>query len=171
MKKEIKNIITRDLIKNELVFYNSADIRSTVVLILLIALACVPVTFYISFFVSWDGEGRWLEIILFVIVCVIINLPLCGLLWGLKGCLKTRKKLKKDEFNIVICKVQYKDEKIVYPYSKRFQKLLHFEGFKQCVVSNFYFEFFSPGDEFYIVHYKNDKNIEMLYPVKLYDLK
>ena len=166
MEKQTKNIITRDFVEKELRFYNTADIRYALVVcgalsLLFVPLIIVCVCGFFSLF-----ETLWLKIILSVLFGGFISAPVWGTLLSLIGSLKERKLLKNGHFNIVVCEVQYKDEK---PVQRHTEKFLHFYGFKEISVENVNYDLVSQRDEFYIVHYKGDTNIKLLYSLKMYE--
>lgn len=166
MEKKTKNVITRDFIGKELRFYNTADIRSTVVLCGALSLLFVPITIGAVYGFFALLENIWLKILLSVFVGGLTSAPIWINLLSLKASLAERKLLQNGEFDIVVCEVQYKDEKLVHRHTEKF---LHFNGFKEISVGNVNYDLVSQGDEFYIVHYKEHTSIKLLYSLKMYD--
>ena len=168
MDKQTKNVITREFIEKELRFYNTADIRSTLVLCGALSLFFVPLTIGVicGFFALF--KNIWLKILLSVLIGGLTSAPVWINLLSLKTSLTERKLLQNGDFDIAVCEVQYKDEKPVHRHTEKF---LHFNGFKEVSVGNVNYDFVSQGDEFYIVHYKDLTDIKLIYSLKMYALK
>ena len=168
LEKQTKNIITRDLIEKELRFDNTADIRSTLVACGALSLLFVPLTigFVYGFLVLF--KPGWLKILFSVLIGTLTSAPVWIHLLSLKKSLTERKLLQNGDFDIVVCEVQYKDEKLVYRHT---EKVLHFNGFKEIMVGNVPYDFVSQGDEFCLVHYKGQTTIKLLYSLKMYDYR
>lgn len=162
----MKHIITREWIEKELRFYNTADIRSTLVLCGALSLLFVPLTIgaVCGFFAML--ENVWLKIVLSVIIGGLTSAPIWLNLLTLRTSLKERKLLQNGDFDIVVREVQYKDEKTVRRHTEKF---LYFVGFKEISVGNVNYDLVSQGDEFYIVHYKGHTAIKLLYSLKMYE--
>lgn len=168
MEKQTKNVITREFIEKELRFYNTADIRSALVLLCVISLLFVPLTIGVFYGTSSLIKTEWLKILLLVLNGVLISAPVWLALFVLGKNLRERKLLQNRDFDISVCEVQYKDEKIVY---RHVEKILHFTGFNDIAVDNVNFALTTPGDEFYVVHYKGLRDVKLLYSLKLYEFK
>ena len=82
--------------------------------------------------------------------------------------LKEKKALDRGDFVIVTRKVTKKSTKTEYNKSLFF---LHFDGFKEKEVWQNVFMLTSEGDEFYIVHYKKQDAIKLMYPAKTHEYK
>lgn len=169
MEKQTKNEITREFIEKELRFYNTADIRSTLVLCGGLSLLFVPLTIGVVYGFFALLENVCLKILLSVLVGGLTSAPIWINLLSLITSLREQKLLQNGDFDIVVCEVQYKDEKLVY--RRHTEKFFHFVGFKEISVGNVYYDLSSQGDEFYIVHYKGCTNIKLLYSLKMYELK
>ncbi len=168
MEKQMKNVIAREFIEKELRFYNTADIRSTLGLCGGLSLLFVPLTIGVVYGFFALLENIWLKILLSVLVGALISAPIWVNLLSLKTSLAERKLLQNGDFDIEVCKVQYKDEK---PVQRHTEKFLHFDGFKEVSVGNVNYDLVSQGDEFYIVHYKGNTTIKLLYSLKMYDYR
>ena len=168
MEKQTKNVITREFIEKELRFYNTADIRSTLVLCGALSLLFVPLTIGIvyGFFVLF--KTVWLKILFSILVGALTSAPVWINLLSLKTSLTERKLLQNGDFDITVCDVQYKDEK---PVQRHTEKFLHFVGFKEISVGNVNYDLTAQGDEFYIIHYKGLTDIKLIYSLKMYVLK
>ena len=168
MEKQTVNVITREFIKKELRFYNTADIRSTLVLCGAISLLLVPLTIGVVCEILELFKPEWLKILLSVLVGGLVGAPIWLILLSLRTRLRERKLLQNGDFDIVVCEVQYKDEKLVHRHT---EKILHFVGFNEISVGNTTYDLASQGDEFYIVHYKGFKDIKLFYSLKMYVFK
>lgn len=168
MEKQTKNVITRDFIEKELRFYNTADIRSTLVLCGGLSLFFVPLTIGAVYGFFALLENVYLKILLSVLVGGLTSAPIWINLLSLKTSLTERKLLRNGDFEIAVCEVQYKDEKLVHRHTEKF---LHFVGFKEISVGNADYDLSSQGGEFYIVHYKGCADIKLLFSLKMYEFK
>lgn len=168
MEKQTKNVITRDFVAKELKFFNTADIRSILVLCGGLSLVFLPLTFGLVYGILCLFEALLLKIILSFVVGVIISAPVWINLLTLPKILAERALLLKGDFEITVKTVLYKNEKIVRRHTEGF---LHFEGFKECSVGNTTFQLTSEDDEFYIVHYRSRDSIKLLYFTKIYEYK
>lgn len=168
MEKQTKNIITREWVEKELRFYNTADIRSTLVLCGALSLLFVLLTVGLvwGFFALF--KNIWLKILLSVLMGGLTSAPVWINLLSLIVSLKERKLLNCGEFDIVTRDVSYKSEKMVY---RHIQEYLHFSDFKEFSVGHTTFQLASAGDTFYIVHYNAKKDIKLLYSAKMYELQ
>lgn len=168
MEKQTKNVITREFIEKELRFYNTEDIRSTLLLCGALSLLFVPLTIGIvyGFFVLF--KTVWLKILFSILVGALTNAPVWINLLSLKTSLTERNLLQNGDFDITVCEVQHKDEK---PVQRHTEKFLHFVGFKEISVGNVNYDLTSQGDEFYIIHYKGLTDIKLIYSLKMYVLK
>ena len=168
MEKQTKNEITREFIEKELRFYNTADIRSILVLCGVLSLFFVPLTIGVVYGFFALLENVYLKILLSVLVGGLTSAPVWINLLSLKTSLTERKLLQNGDFDIAVCEVQYKDEKSVYRHTEKF---LHFVGFKEVSVGNVDYDLTSQGDKFYLIHYKGLTDIKFIYSLKMYVLK
>ncbi len=168
MEKQTKNIITREWVEKELRFYNTADIRSTLVLCGVLSLLFLPLTIGIVYAICALIENILLKIVLSVIIGAITSAPIWINLLRLRGSLTERKLLENGDFDIVIRNVQYKSEKIVH---RHIEEYLHFDDFEEFSVEHTTFQLASQGDAFYIIHYKTKRLIKLLYSAKMYEYK
>ena len=172
MEKQTKNVITRESIEKDLWFYNTADIRSTLVVSGAAALVCVPLIAMMVYISCEIFSSVWLEVVFSVLLGGLMGTPMWINLFSLIKSLKERKLLKNREFDIVVCKLEYKYETYVRQFSHRgVENRFNFDGFKDKAVGRVNFNTASPGDEFYVVYYKGHSNIESIYPMKTYELK
>lgn len=166
MEKQTKNIITREWIEKELRFYNTADIRSTLVVCGALSLIFVPLTFGAVYGIFLLSVNILLKLLFSLLTGAITSAPIWMNLLTLRGAFAERKMLQHGDFDIVTREVLYKSEK---PYRRHIEEFLHFAGFKGIMVGHTTFQLASKGDEFYIVHYKTKNAISLLYSVKLYE--
>ena len=165
VEKQTKNVITRELIEKELRFYNKADLRSNLVLCgaFGVFFGAVAAGIIYGFIVLLDNI--WLKIVLSVLVGGLITLPIWVNIRFPIISLRERKLLKNGDFDILVHRVQRKEERILHRHTQRY---LHFEGFKATPVERINYDLVSIGDEFYIVHYKGHTSIKLLYSLKMY---
>ena len=168
MEKYTKNVITREFIEKELRFYNTADIRSALVMCVTILPLMGILTAVIVYFALKLDVVMWFKIAFSVFWGVISSSPVWILLLSVIISLNERRLLNHGDFDIVVCEVQYKYEKRVH---RHMEKFFHFNKFKEISVANVVFDLASQGDEFYVVHYKKHKTVKQLYPLKLYEFK
>ena len=168
MKKQTKNVITRDSVEKELRFNNKAGFRYTLTMCAAWSLFCVPLTVGVVCNICGSIEAIWLKVILSVFVGALTSAPIWALLLSLKNTLREKKLLKAGDFCISVREVQYKEEKLV---NRRVVRVLHFADFGDISTGGTIFELASAGDEFYIIHYKNSKSVQMFYPLRAYELK
>ena len=163
--KQTKNEITREFIKKELAFYNKADIRSRLLLGIVLALLSVPLVCLCIFLI----DHLVLRIVLSCL-CALLPFGVFALyfIYQLIGALGEKKMIADDQFEITTRKVLSMDEKVVGNHTETF---FCFGDFKEISVSNTIRDFFSVGDEFYIVHYCGKGEIKLFYPTKTYELK
>ena len=168
MEKQTKNVITREFREKELGFYNTAHIRSTLVLCAGLSLLFVPLTVLAVCGVCWAFTAVLLEIIISVLLGSVLSAPVWINLLCLIPKLKERKLLQNGDFVIAVCEMSYKEKKTVRRHT---ENVLHFVGFDGASVASTTFDLASQGDEFYVVHYKGLTGIELLYPLNLYELQ
>ncbi|MBO5939116.1 MAG: hypothetical protein J6Q82_06420 [Clostridia bacterium] len=168
MEKQTKNIITRSFVKDQLRFYNTADIRSTLILCVALSVFFLPLTIASIWATVTLLKNIFLKIILSILVGALLSAPIWSNLPSLYRSLNERKLLNNDDFDIVTRTVLYKSEKMVYRHMGKF---LHFQGFNEIAVNYTIFQQTTEGDAFYIVHYRTQKNIKLLYFSKMYEYK
>lgn len=170
MKKPTKNIITREFIEKELRFYNTADIKAGLLLGSVLSALLIPAVIAVLFgFSPWVyGEtGRIVFSIVFTAFFVLVFLaPVFAFVQMLFSAFAQRKKLLKGEFVITIRKLKNKKEKIV---QRHIEECLCFKNYGDCSVGSTVYQLADKGDKFYIVHYKANKTVKLLYPVKTYE--
>ena len=162
MKKQTKNIITREKIENDLLFSNTASIKHTAVCLAAVVLAFGGIGL---FMLALSYEAA---IFTFSVAGIII----CVFLVMFARILIDRKHLKNGDVEIVVRHLLYKDEKLIRSgRSHRLQEMFHFEGFDEVWANHTEYQLASMDDEFYIVHYKGSKAARMVFPLKMYEYK
>jgi len=168
MSQLSRNIITRKQIEDELYFYNTADIKSTVILCLCLALFFGPLTFGILYFILTETTDTSLKIGLSIPLGILFSAPIWGNLIVLAKHVDKRSLLKKGEYDIVILPVSDKYES---SRNRSTVHLLEFPNLKEIAVSSTTYSLASWGDEFYVVHYKGKNKIELLYSLKTHEYR
>lgn len=171
MEKQTKNIITREWVTNELRFYNKADIKAGLVLFCMFALIVVLIVTPCVLAILSQSEDIFAEVITLIIPCLIIVIPAVMFLRGLCVAFSEKKLLNNGDFDIEVCELQYKDEKMMGFGMRNLKEFLHFEGFKGVMVDHTQFQLATMGDEYYIVHYRNKKDIKLFYSLKMYEYR
>ena len=162
MEKQTKNIITRQWVKKELLFYNTATLKHTAVGLAAVILLLGFISFLLS---AFSREGA-------IVVGLLGGIPLIAILVLQIRLFKERKQLQNGAFEIVTRPLLYKDEKMVGSgRNRRLQEMLHFDGFDEVWANHTEYQLCTMDDEFYIVHYKGSKKAEMVFPLKLYEYK
>jgi hypothetical protein len=168
MKKETKNIITREFIEKELRFFNTTETRSTIGLCGSLSLFLLPLTLVAIYVICYIIENIWLRLLLSALAAMFMNAALLVNAWKLRDLMKDKKALERGEFDVVTRKVITKSEKKTYGSTDEF---LHFNDLKEVAVGHTVFQLASEGDEFYLVHYRKQDSIKLVYPSKMYEYK
>ena len=168
MQKQTKNIITREWVEKELRFYNTADIRSCLVVCSSVALVFIPLTVLCVYGTSLFFKNIFVKILSCILIGVLISCPVWLNLLSLRGFLAEKKRLANGDFEIVTREVLYKSEKLVHRHIEEF---LHFKDFKEISVGHTDFQLASAGDLFYLIHYKGEKSISLFYSCKMYEYR
>ncbi|MBR5453276.1 MAG: hypothetical protein IKV54_04275 [Clostridia bacterium] len=168
MEKQTKNVITRDFIEKELRFYNTADLRISLLLnsvflplytILIVGLVCGIFAFI---------NNLVLDIIISIVIVVGLGIFPFILLRPLKSIISEKRQLDRGEFDIITVEVIEKRKQTV---SRHEAKVLYFAGFEAASVSSTTYDLCQVKDEFYIVHYRGKSTIRLLYPTRMYEFK
>lgn len=168
MKKQTKNIITRNWVAGELRFYNKADIRTTVATFFILAFMILIVGGLIAMVYTAESHHTLFEVISAVILILIALTPFVALAIGFIGCIVEGKMLERGEFEITKTYITDKTEHMTRRHIIRY---LHFLGFKKISVGRSVYEDSAYGDEYYIIHYKGKNTIKLFYPVTIYEYK
>lgn len=167
MAKQTKNIITRKSIEDDLLFYTSADMRSTLVWGGAISLLGVPSIILLANFLK-PTDRHPLSLICYGFILLLFISLLLSLFIPIPRALKEKKLIRSGEVEIVVLPLLYKQEKV---YRHHTYKLLYFEGFKGEMVGNTEYDLASAKQEYYIVHYRNSKEIKMIFSTERYEYR
>ena len=167
MEKQTKNTITREHIEKELRFYNTADIKSSLVLCGVFTLMLFMCFGFLCAVLSMIEE-RLFKSLLILLFCGVLSIPLWYYLFVILKALSKQKMVKRGDFDIVTREVLYKREK---PVQRHTEEFLYFQDFKEASVGHTTYQLASQGDLFYIVHYKSSSHIELLYSHNMYEYK
>ena len=168
MEKQTRNVITRKSVEKELRFYNTADIKSSLVLGGGLSLVFLPLTVGIVYGICSSYQNILIEVALSVLCGSITSSPVWISLLGVCRALFEKKRLLRGDFDIVACDVSYKSEKMV---KRHMEEYLHFGNFNAISVGHTVYQLASAGDTFYIVHYKGKKDIKLFYSAKMYEFQ
>lgn len=168
MEKQTKNIITRQTIIKELRFYNSADIRSTLILCGVLSIFFIPFTIGLVSVAVALTKNVLLKIVFGIVAGVAMSSPIWVMILFLFSFLAQRRLLRRGEVEIIIRPVVYKSKKTAYRHT---EEILNFSGFKERAVGRTEYQLASPGDDFYLVHYHAKKEIKLLYSLKMYEYR
>ncbi|MBE6717863.1 MAG: hypothetical protein E7574_01215 [Ruminococcaceae bacterium] len=168
MEKVTKQILTRKFIKGELSFYNTADMRVCWVYLGLL----VFVGGFIVFFINIIESGKDAAISTNVIL-LFLCIPAALIIYSFVLCLKRKKMLENDEFDILTDEVSYKTEE----YRRRgrrssYEEVIYFKTFGRVSVSHTTYQLASNDDMFYMVAYRFRKpQLVLFYSSKIYEYK
>lgn len=172
MQKQTKNIITRDYVKNELLFRNKATLRSALLVSIVTSLVFIPLAWITvpgALSVLRDGIFKFVFGFLY---CVVLGTPVWILICGVCRYLFEIRAIKTGCFEITVRRLTLKEEKLVnYGRNSRLEEHLHFNGFHSVEVGHTAFQLATEGDDYYIIHYSKKKQIELVYSTKTYEYK
>ena len=168
MTKQTKNVITRELVTDELRLRNKAAIKSAMTLVGAFALFCLPITAGIVYGICNVIEGLAIKTVLSVTVGAILCAPVFAMASALCGAIAEKGMIDRGEFEIVTRDVLYKEEKVVRRHT---EKYLCFGDLDDVLVGETVYALAEKGDNFYIVHYKNCTHVNLLYSTKTHELK
>ena len=166
-KNETKNIITKETIEKELKFLNKADIRSSLVLIAVMAVVFLPLSLLpIYIFLSVGRKTILLGICCFLGFSVFL-LPIFFNLISLLKSINEAHLLKKGDWFVDIDEVRYKTEEIEHRHTI---DVLYFYRYERVVSGGIEFQLASQDDAFYLVIYKKKKpSVVLHYSLKMYE--
>ena len=171
MKPPTKNVLTRESLAKELRVLNAADIRGAWTQFC-IAAPFLLLTLFLSGY-GFKGTRYPIGTTLIASIAVVISLWAFYLLIR-EICLAyaERKKLAAGEFRLTHRTLFSKREKFVYRRSaSHVEELFSFEEFGEVVVGHTEYQLASPGDEYYIVSYPNEKRMKLFYSCKRYEYR
>lgn len=185
MAKQTKNIITRDEIKNTLLTENGKKLRFHLIIGILLFLFFLPLNIWLLI-MTWSlNNSIFIRLLLALLDIVVLDALFIVDMIVLVNVIIKRKKIERDEFDISIRSLIYKDDTVYRPFkiqrllkfsitnsiTSKISKNLHFSDFDAEEVSGTTYDLASNGDDFYIVHFKGEKEVELIYPAKMYDFK
>ena len=166
MEKQTKNLITRKSVEKELRLQNTAALRSALVLTVALSLVIVPLAIGLAYGASTLFRNAVLKVLAAVFVGGLTSAPVWLGLLSVGASLWERGRLRNGQFDVTVCEVQYKHERVVRRHT---EKVLRLYGFKETAVGNVNYDLVSQGDAFYVVHYKGDTTVRLLYSLKMYE--
>lgn len=168
MPKQTKNIITRETLEKELRHGCKAGARFSLTVSGALSVVFVPLTIGLVSLIWMTVGNTVMKILLSVLLGGLMTSPIWALLLNTVLCFKEMKLLDRGDFDVVTLELLRKSEIIVH---RHLEEVLHFNGFKKKSVDHTVYQLASPGDEFYIVHFKGSREIRLLYPLKMYEYK
>lgn len=172
MGKQIKNIITRKTIEEYLISENIKNRKHSALIFCLVAFALgIVCAVLLSFAFVADSI---LGTCILVVFALIATVPAWVLLPPFIKDLKEYQHLKNGDMEIVTLPLLYETEETCYTRKTRIeytQHKFHFEGFDAFLASPEQSKRFTRGDEFYIVYYKGNKKVRLMYSFAFYEYK
>ena len=166
LNKQTKSFITRDSIADEILENVTRNIRYAFLILLVAVLFCLPMLLFI--FSKPEITGVYpLDLTLSIL---IVGFPIYGSVISLFCLLTDRKKLLKRDIEIEL-KPLIRKRKYLNRGYKPYDQSLHFKDFRRFPIHPTTYQLASPGDAFYIVHYKNSRTIKKVYSAKMYEYK
>ena len=171
MDKKTKNIITREQVDKEL-----RNLNKDLIDLSISSSIFTGLFFGASFAVSiWAfGTSNFIAPIkiLLCLASFIVLFPFGNDVYDLFKYFAEGKKISNGDYEIIKRDMQYKN-KIEYLRGRHLvtKRLLHFYDFKEIDVNEIIYELAFSGEEYYIVHLKNSKEIKMLYSTERYEIK
>ena len=167
MKPLTKNILTREALEKELRHLNAADLRFAWTQLVTAA----PFLLLFALLTGYgfrNGRDLIAKIFFALIAVAIVSGGLFLLIRNICLAYAERKKLAAGEFLLTHRTLFSKREKCVYRHT---EKCFSFEGFEEITVGHTEYQLASPGDEYYIVFYPNEKSVQLLYPCSRYEYR
>ena len=168
MENETKSILTRELVEEELRFYNKEDFRSSLAPCALFGLPVFLIVFACFCAIFAIVESIWARLLLYCLLCTVLSIPAKKTFLPLIKNWKEKKALERGDFCIVTRKLT---KKSVNTNNHKSTELLHFSGFKEIEAWHEVFANAHEGDEFYLVHYRKQNSVKLAYPAKMYEYR
>jgi len=168
MENQKKTLLTRDIVARDMRKLNEERIHGDVSFLLLGLLAS-PIFVGLVYLICSMQELVWLKVIFLVMIVAPLVFPLLNEIFSLFKDFRDRKRIARGEFDIVKRGLAYKSEEYRTRYGSRgghLEHYMHFKGFKKYASRA---DYASAGDVYYIVHYKNNDKIELLYAADKYE--
>lgn len=169
MENQKKTLLTRDIVARDLSDRNKERFRDNS-MFLAVWLLAIPIAFGIGYLISTaSSDHPWLSVTLSLVFTVPFWFPIISILISLLRAVAERRKINNGEFDIVRRGLAYKSEEYRGRFGSRgghLEYYIHFKGFKKYASRA---DYTSAGDVYYIVHYKNNDKIELLYSADNYE--
>ena len=167
MEKQTKNIITKASVLRDLQETNRLSIRSSIFVCVLLGIVLIPMMVGVGFGVAWSlRRGFWVWGLLTSLFEVIFCLPIVINVRTLWLEIKYKKLLADEKFQVTVCEVLYKREKLVH---RHIEECLYFKDFGEAVVGHTVYQLTEAGDKFYIAHCQGHKEPLAIYAAKMYE--
>ena len=159
IKKPTKNILIEDVIAKDLyTVYKEEKQEYPLLLAVLLLFALIPSIFALASIKS-------------IVFCILVILPFATplIVYLVRFFLlfTEPKKIERGHYGVTVQKLNKK----IYVHGKNSVFLLAFNGFRTKAVDYYEYHYASEDDEYYLVYYKNSKNIKLLYPLRTHTLK
>ncbi len=165
MSKQTKNIITRESVASELSNKNRLELRIIMLPFVLLLVLYVPII--IGLLSSMYGGGYSLAgRIMMVCLSLALTAPVVGVAIVICSILGERKMLYRGEFELETSKLIKKKEKL---HHRRLIECLVFKGYKVFSVGHTTYQLATEGEDYYIVHYRGKKTVQLVYPASMYE--
>lgn len=172
IEKQTKNIITRQWIQKELLFFNTASLRSFFLLGAVMLLLFAPIVIAITCGLIARSESLVLKIVLITVLDGIFLAPNLIFAYYIVQRIFERQKIKKGEFDILIHRLEDKREQLAgTARHHRIEYMFCFEGFLPYLPDYTIYQLASREDKFYLVRFRGQRTIQLLYPMKMYEYK
>jgi len=171
-EKQTKNIITRESIAKELRFLSGVDIRTAIILGLVSAIFCIPLTIGSVIAIFKEINNIIIELVLCILIGGICILPVAVTAFIIVKRLVEKRLIDRGEFEVSERELLYKEEK----YERRGRhhstvKILHFSGFEVITAGGTVYQLAAANDKFYLVHYRGKSSVMLFYPAKMYEYR
>ena len=167
MARQTKNIITRETVADELARKNSLTLRIIIIPSAFLLFLCVLIM--LGIYGSLSGGGYSLAgKIMIILLSFALTAPIIFLVLVICSILGERKMLYRGEFELEVSKLIEKKEKLV---RRHLDECLVFKGYKDFSVGHTIYQLAAAGDEYYLVHYRGKKSVQLVYPASMYEYK
>ena len=143
-----KNEITREWVKNELSFLNTADLRSSAVLFLGLSILCLPFSALSVYGAEKLPFVPPIPQIFAVFLGALFSSPSWAMILRFCRALWERRLISRGEFEIHREALLEKDERLV---GRHTEKTFTFHGFSRKTVDSTTYSMGTWGDEYYLV--------------------
>ena len=169
VEKQTKNVITREWIKQELLFHTGADFKYLLVGFCVMLVLCLPLMVGAVYAILLSPRSLILKLIQTFLGICVSSFPIWVMLAAVRGVLSERKRVMDGNFSVVIREVLYKCEKPVR--GRRIAEFLGFDDFEDVSVGHTEYQLAARGDRYYLVCCGKKKEIRLIYACNRYELK